>query len=44
VILAFIAPRCAPSSEIEVILDPQHQVEEAPGGGSARRFPCPLSG
>jgi hypothetical protein len=37
------APRCTPGSTIEVVLDPQHQISEAPGGGESDTLPCPLA-
>jgi hypothetical protein len=37
------APRCAAGSKIEVILDPQHQIAEAAGGGESDTLPCPLA-
>ncbi len=37
------APRCTPGSTIEVVLDPQHQVAEAAGGGESDTLPCPLA-
>lgn len=36
------APRCAAQSSVEVALDPEHLVEEAPGGGLSDTLPCPL--
>lgn len=36
------APPCAADSLIEVQLDPQHHIEEAPGGGLPGRAQCPL--
>jgi hypothetical protein len=37
------APRCAAGSTIEVVLDPQHQIAEAAGGGESETLPCPLA-
>jgi hypothetical protein len=37
------APRCAAGSKIEVVLDPQHQIAEAAGGGESDTLPCPLA-
>jgi hypothetical protein len=37
------APRCAAGSTIEVVLDPQHQIAEAAGGGESDTLPCPLA-
>jgi hypothetical protein len=42
-LLQIQAPRCAAGSTIEVILDPQHQVTEASGGGESDTLPCPLA-
>jgi hypothetical protein len=38
-----VAPRCTPGSTLTVTLDPQHQVDEAVGGGQPRSVPCPLA-
>jgi hypothetical protein len=35
-------PTCAAGSQVEVTLDPGHQVSEAPGGGQSDTLPCPL--
>lgn len=37
------APRCTAGSTIEVVLDPQHQIAEAAGGGESDTLPCPLA-
>jgi hypothetical protein len=37
------APRCTAGSTIEVLLDPQHQIDEAAGGGESDTLPCPLA-
>jgi hypothetical protein len=36
------APVCIPGEAVEVSLDPQGQIEEAPGGGLPQRIACPL--
>lgn len=35
-------PTCTAGSQVEVTLDPAHQVPEAPGGGQSDTLPCPL--
>ncbi len=35
-------PTCTAGSQVEVALDPAHQVPEAPGGGQSDTLPCPL--
>lgn len=42
-LLQIRAPRCAAGSTIEVVLDPQHQIAEATGGGESDTLPCPLA-
>jgi CARDB len=42
--LAVVAPRCTPQSTIEVGLDPQHQIDEAQGGGLSDVVSCPSTG
>lgn len=37
------APRCAAGSTIEVLLDPQHQIAEAAGGGESDTLTCPFA-
>lgn len=37
------APRCVAASTIEVVLDPQHQIAEAIGGGESDTLSCPLA-
>jgi hypothetical protein len=36
-----VAPRCAAGSTLTVTPDPQHQLDEAAGGGQPRSVPCP---
>jgi CARDB len=42
-LLQIQAPRCSAGSTIEVVLDPQHQISEAAGGGESDTLPCPLA-
>jgi len=35
-------PTCTAGSQVEVTLDPSHQVPEAAGGGQSDTLPCPL--
>lgn len=37
------APACTAGSAVEVLLDPQHQIAEAAGGGQSDTVPCPLT-
>jgi hypothetical protein len=36
-------PSCEAGGSVEVTLDPQHRVAEAPGGGESDTLPCPLA-
>jgi hypothetical protein len=42
-LLQIQAPRCSAGSTIEVVLDPQHQISEAAGGGESDTLPCPFA-
>ncbi|HEY7934227.1 MAG TPA: hypothetical protein VID48_10435 [Solirubrobacteraceae bacterium] len=44
IMLQASGPRCQPGGMIEVNLDPEHQLEEAPGGGQTDELQCPSSG
>jgi len=41
-VLDVSAPICTPGDAVEVVLDPQGQIEEAQGGGLPQRTECPL--
>lgn len=42
-VLDAVAARCSTGSSVEIDLDPQHQVDEAAGGGQAKTVSCPLA-
>jgi hypothetical protein len=42
-VLDAVAPRCATGSGVRIDLDPQHQVDEAAGGGQPKTVTCPLA-
>jgi hypothetical protein len=42
-VLDAVAPRCSSGSSVQVDLDPQHQVDEAAGGGQPKTVSCPLA-
>jgi hypothetical protein len=42
-VLDAVAPRCATGSSVQIDLDPQHQVDEATGGGQSKTVTCRLA-